>query len=66
MKLGEILKLSEEQNISGNDYPFYGVNKDKDFIPTAATTDGLDKKKYKIIRTISARSLFRREIYVII
>lgn len=50
MKLGEILKLSEEQNISGNDYPFYGVNKDKDFIPTAATTDGLDKKKYKIIR----------------
>ena len=50
MKLREILKLSEEQNISGNDYPFYGVNKDKDFIPTAATTDGLDKKKYKIIR----------------
>ena len=50
MKLGEILKISEEHNISGNDYPFYGVNKDKDFIPTAATTDGLDKKKYKIIR----------------
>lgn len=50
MNLREILKLSEEQNISGNDYPFYGVNKDKDFIPTAATTDGLDKKKYKIIR----------------
>lgn len=50
MNLREILKLSEEHNISGNDYPFYGVNKDKDFIPTAATTDGLDKKKYKIIR----------------
>lgn len=50
MFLRDILELSDEMNVSGADYPFYGVNKDKEFMPTAATTEGLNKNKYKIIR----------------
>ena len=50
MFLREILELSEELNVNGFDYPFFGVNKEKEFMPTAATTEGLNKKKYKIIR----------------
>ena len=50
MFLRDILELSEELNVSGLDYPFYGVNKDKEFMPTAASTEGLNKNKYKIIR----------------
>ena len=50
MFLRDILELSEEFNVSGLDYPFYGVNKNKEFMPTAASTEGLNKNKYKIIR----------------
>lgn len=47
--LGELLTLAEEVNTHGFDYPFFGVNKEKQFTPTIASTDGLNKKKYKII-----------------
>lgn len=47
--LGELLTLAEEVNTYGYDYPFFGVNKDKQFAPTIASTDGLNKRKYKII-----------------
>lgn len=47
--LGELLTLAEEVNTHGYDYPFFGVNKEKQFAPTIANTDGLNKKKYKII-----------------
>ena len=47
--LGELLILAEEVNTQGYDYPFFGVNKEKLFAPTIASTDGLNKKKYKII-----------------
>lgn len=47
--MGELLTLAEEVNTYGYDYPFFGVNKDKQFAPTIASTDGLNKRKYKII-----------------
>lgn len=47
--LGELLILAEEVNTQGYDYPFFGVNKEKLFAPTIASTDGLNKNKYKII-----------------
>lgn len=47
--LGELLTLAEEVNTHSFDYPFFGVNKEKQFTPTIASTDGLNKKKYKII-----------------
>lgn len=48
--LGELLQEADEINSKGLDLPFYGVNKDKEFMPTIATTKGLNSKKYKIIR----------------
>lgn len=48
--LCELIYVDEEVNRAGIDYPFYGVNKDKEFMPTIASTEGLDNRKYKIIR----------------
>lgn len=48
--LGELLQEADEINSKGLDLPFYGVNKDKEFMPAIATTKGLNSKKYKIIR----------------
>lgn len=47
--LGELLILAEEVNTHGYEYPFFGVNKEKQFAPTIASTDNLNRKKYKII-----------------
>ena len=48
-KIGELISLDNRKNTSDLELPFYGINKDKTFIPTIAATDGLDRKKYKII-----------------
>ena len=48
-KIGELISLDNRKNTSDLELPFYGINKDKTFMPTIATTDGLDRKKYKII-----------------
>lgn len=48
-KIGELISLGNRKNTSDLKLPFYGINKDKTFMPTIAATDGLDRKKYKII-----------------
>lgn len=48
-KIGELISLDNRKNTSDLELPFYGINKDKTFMPTIAATDGLDRKKYKII-----------------
>lgn len=48
-KLGELIEEVDERNDLGIRL-FYGLNKDKQFMPTAATTDNLDETKYKVIR----------------
>jgi len=50
VRLGELIEIFEERNASGENYPFYGVNKDKVFMPTVADTNELDNKKYKIVK----------------
>lgn len=50
IKIGDLITISDEINKSGFDYPFFGVNINKEFMPTVANTSGLDNKKYKIIR----------------
>ena len=50
VKLGELLEIVDELNTNGLRLPFFGVNKDKRFMPTIANTDGLNPTKYKIIR----------------
>lgn len=48
-KIGELISLDNRKNTNNLELPFYGINKDKTFMPTIATTDRLDRKKYKII-----------------
>lgn len=48
-KIGELISLDNRKNTVDLELPFYGINKDKTFMPTIAATDGLDRKKYKII-----------------
>ena len=50
VRLGELIEIFEKKNSSGQNYPFYGVNKDKTFMPTVADTNELDNTKYKIVR----------------
>ena len=48
-KIGDLISVVDERNTEGI-RDFYGVNINKEFMPTAANTDGLNEKKYKVIR----------------
>ncbi len=50
LKIGNLISICDEVNRDGLNYPFYGINIDKDFMPTVASTSGLDNTKYKIVR----------------
>ena len=49
IKIGDLVKIVDEKNNIGI-REFYGININKEFMPTAASTDNLDEKKYKIVR----------------
>lgn len=49
IKIGKLITLNNIKNTDGLDLPFYGINKDKEFMPTVAATDSLDSKTYKIM-----------------
>lgn len=46
VRLGELIEIVNNPNREGILYPYYGINKDKEFMPTVANTDGLDPSKY--------------------
>lgn len=48
-KLGELIEVCDERNSYGY-ANFYGVNINKEFMPTWANTEGLDETKYKVVR----------------
>ena len=48
-KLGELITLCDERNSYGYTN-FYGLNINKEFMPTWANTEGLDESKYKVVR----------------
>lgn len=48
-KLGELIEVVDERNNLGI-REFFGININKEFMPTAANTEGLDETKYKVIR----------------
>ena len=48
-KIGELIRTVDETNSCGIK-SFYGLNINKEFIPTLANTEGLDESKYKIVR----------------
>lgn len=39
--VGSLIEIFDRRNIYGLDYPFYGINKDKTFMPTVADTNNL-------------------------
>lgn len=47
--IGNLISLDNERNTSDLPLPIYGINKNKDFMPTVADTTGLDKSKYKVV-----------------
>lgn len=47
--VGSLIETFDRRNICGLDYPFYGINKDKTFMPTVADINNLDNTKYKIV-----------------
>ena len=49
VRLGDYIEPYELKNTKNIDLPFFGINKDKTFMPTVADTTGLDKSKYKIV-----------------
>lgn len=48
-KIGQLITVVDERNNLGI-RDFYGININKEFMPTAASTDGLDETKYKVVR----------------
>lgn len=45
--LGELIEpVSNQVNKSGNNYPFMGVNINKQIVPTVANVSAVDPKKY--------------------
>ena len=48
-KIRQLIKVVDERNICGMDR-FYGINIDKEFMPTVANTQGIDESKYKVVR----------------
>lgn len=48
-KVGQLIELVDERNVFGINR-FYGININKEFMPTVANTDNLDASKYKVLR----------------
>lgn len=50
IRIGDYIEVQDNKNTSSLDYPFYGINKEKTFMPTVANTNELDNSKYKIVK----------------
>lgn len=48
-RLGDLIAIDEKINSENRNLEFLGINRDKNFMPSVATTEGLDKSKYKVI-----------------
>ena len=48
-KIGQLIKIVDERNSRGIK-DFYGININKEFMPTVANTEGLDESNYKVVR----------------
>jgi type I restriction enzyme S subunit len=49
VRLGDYIEVYDIKNVDAQLLPFYGINKDKTFMPTVADTNELDRSKYKIV-----------------
>ena len=48
-KIGSLIKIIDERNIYGI-RSFFGININKEFMPTVANIEGLDENNYKVVR----------------
>lgn len=48
-KIGDLVSIVDERNNLGI-REFFGININKEFMPTVANTEGLDENKYKVVR----------------
>ena len=48
-KIGSLISVIDERNEQGI-RNFFGININKEFMPTVANTESLDEKKYKVVR----------------
>lgn len=48
-KIGQLIEIVDERNSFGIT-DFYGININKEFMPTVANTEGLDETNYKVVR----------------
>lgn len=48
-KIGELISVIDEKNTESI-REFYGININKEFMPTISKTEDLDEKKYKVVR----------------
>lgn len=48
-KIGDLIKVIDERNSYGIK-DFYGININKEFMPTVASIDSLDETKYKVVK----------------
>lgn len=48
-RIGQLIRIVDERN-SCSIKSFCGINIDKKFMPTAANTEGLDERNYKVVR----------------
>lgn len=49
IKLGKLISVVDERNTYGIK-DFYGININKEFMPTVADTEGLNESNYKVVR----------------
>lgn len=49
VRIGDYIEVYDRKNSEGKQYPFFGINKDKTFMPTVADTNQLDNSKYKVV-----------------
>lgn len=47
--IGELIEYVDQRNHDESVLRFYGININKEFMPTAANVDSVDPKKYKIV-----------------
>lgn len=47
VKIGNLIRLNNQTNADGRDLPFYGLNKDKEFMPTVASITKVDNVNIK-------------------
>lgn len=50
IRIGDVISVVDEKNKDDFDYPFFGININKEFMPSVANTSKVDRRKYKIIR----------------